>query len=279
MSINSVIPALWAKRLLENWNDEHVYVSCANRDYEGQIKEMGSTVKINSVGRITITSHTRNTNITAAEEIDTAGQILVIDQGKHFNFQLDDLDKAQASVSVMDAAMEEAAWGLADAVDDFCATTLNAAVPTGNTLSAATVGTGAGESDAYEVLVNLGVVLSENNVPKSGRWVVVPPWFEGMLLKDPRFVSFGTPENRKTAINGSIGRAAGFEIKVSNNVPSSTDILAGQKGAFTFAEQLKEMEAYKPELRFADAMKGLLIYGAKVTRPHGLAKIVATEGS
>lgn len=279
MSINSVIPALWASRLLENWNDDHVYVSCANRDYEGQIKEMGSTVKINSVGRITITSHSRNTNITATEEIDTAGQILTIDQGKHFNFQLDDLDKAQASVSVMDAAMEEAAWGLADAVDVHCATVLNAGVPTANTLSAATVGTGAAEADAYEVLVDLGVVLSENNAPKSGRWVVVPPWFEGMLMVDPRFVSFGTDANRKAAINGTIGRAAGFEIKVSNNVPSGTDIIAGVKGAFTFAEQLKEMVAYTPELRFADAMKGLLIYGSKVTRPHGLAKIVATEGA
>lgn len=279
MSIQSVIPALWAKRLLENWNDEHVYVSCANRDYEGQIREMGSTVKINSVGRITITSHTRNTNITAAEEIDTAGQILTIDQGQHFNFQLDDLDKAQASVSVMDAAMEEAAWGLADAVDVHCVTVLNAAVPSANTLTAATVGTGAGEADAYEVLVDLGVVLSENNVPKSGRWVVVPPWFEGMLLVDPRFVSFGTGENRSTLTNGRIGRAAGFEIKVSNNVPSNTDIIAGHKGAFSFAEQLKEMVAYTPELRFADAMKGLLIYGSKVTRPFGLAKIVATEGA
>lgn len=279
MSITSVIPALWAKRLLENWNDEHVYVSCANRDYEGQIKEMGSTVKINSVGRITITSHTRNTDITAAEEIDTAGQVLTIDQGKHFNFQLDNLDKAQASVSVMDSAMEEAAWGLADAVDNFCATTLGNAILGANTLSAATVGTGAGEADAYEVLVRLGVVLSNNNVPKSGRWVVVPPWYEGMLMRDPRFVSFGTGQNRETLTNGRIGKAAGFEIKVSNNVPSSTDVYAGHKGVFSFAEQLKEMTPYKPPLRFADAMKGLLVYGAKVTRPTGLAKIVATEGA
>jgi len=41
----------------------------------------------------------------------------------------------------------------------------------------------------------------------------------------------------------------------------------GYQGAITYAEQISGVEAYRPEARFADAMKGLHLYGAKVTRP------------
>ena len=40
------------------------------------------------------------------------------------------------------------------------------------------------------------------------------------------------------------------------------------KRAIAFAEQLSEIEAYRPELRFADAVKGLHLYGAKVVYPN-----------
>ncbi len=283
MTINNVIPALWASRLLQNLNNEHVYASVVNRDYEGDVKSMGSTVKINSIGRVTISNYTRNTDLASPETLQDAGQILPIDQGKSFNFQVDDLDKAQASISMMDAGMKEAAWGLADASDLFLAAQLSTNVATANILTPATVGRGAAERSAYQVLVDLDVKLSENNTPRADRWVVVPPWYEGMLRSDVQFVSYGTPENRATLTGGKpIGMAAGFNVYMSNNVPTSSGnpyIIAGYKGAATYAEQVAETVAYKPEKRFGDAMKGLLVYGAKVTRPNNLAYIVATRGA
>lgn len=44
----------------------------------------------------------------------------------------------------------------------------------------------------------------------------------------------------------------------------------GYRRALTFAEQIAKVEAYRPEKRFADALKGLHLYGAKVTRPGAL---------
>jgi len=44
--------------------------------------------------------------------------------------------------------------------------------------------------------------------------------------------------------------------------------LARTKRAIAFAEQLSEIDAYRPELRFADAVKGLHLYGAKVVYPN-----------
>ncbi len=279
MSFNNFIPALWASRILTNLNNEHVYAACFNRDYEGEVKSFGASVKINAMGRVTISSYTRNSDITAVEELDDAGQNLLIDQGKVYNFALDDVDVAQSKSALMSTAMGEASWGLAEVTDDYLAGILNASVATANILTAATVGTGPGEKDAYTVLVEMGVVLDDANVPSKDRWAVVPNWYSAMLQLDPRVVSFGTTANLSVYRGAVIHEAAGFMIRKSNNVPSGTDVLAGWKGAATFAEQILKSEAYSPEKRFADAVKGLHVYGSKVLRPDALAKIVATQGT
>ena len=188
--------------------------------------------------------------------------------------------------------LREMAEAMADAVDVFCNTTLQTGVAgttdgTGNRLPAATVGTGSGDDDAYEILVDLGVKLKEADVTDE-MWAIVPPWFTGMLQKDPRFTNYGTGPNRETLLNGKIGRAAGFEIKESNNLSGATSgtlavaggvytILAGVKDAATFAEQINKTEAFRPEDGFNDAVKGLHLYGAKVTRPYALASIAVTQ--
>src|SRR5690606_34727106 len=118
------------------------------------------------------------------------------------------------------------------------------------------------------------------NVPSEGRWVVVPMWYHGVLLKDPRFVSFGTDKNRANLRGEPIGEAAGLTIYKSNNVPegvsSDFTIIAGHKIAATFAEQIDKVEAFRPQNRFSDAVKGLHIFGSKITRPNALASVVAT---
>ena len=283
MSLNNMIPTEWALRLLDNLNDGHVYAPLLNRDYEGQIKAKGDTVKINSIGRVAITAYTKNGALSAPETLDDGQLMLAITEAQSFNFEIDDIDKRQQQPKMMDEAMQEAAWGLSDVADAFLATMLEAGVATAapdNTLSAAgAVGTGASDDDAYELLVDLGVLLDESNVPGSGRWVVIPPWYHGALLKDPRFVSFGTDANRSLLRNGQIGEAAGFTVAKSNNVPvsgSAFTVIAGYRGAATYAEQINDPEGYRPELSFSDAMKGLHLYGAKVTRPYALASVVAT---
>ena len=48
-------------------------------------------------------------------------------------------------------------------------------------------------------------------------------------------------------------------------------LIAGTNDAISFAEQVAKTEAYRPESKFADAMKGLCVYGAKLIRPDNLA--------
>ncbi len=224
---------------------------------------------------ITISDYTGD-DISDPEELDSALTELKIDRAKYFNFMIKDVDNAQSNPTLMDAAMQRAGYGMNDEIDRYLAQLLLDGVSEANTLN---VGSVDAES-AYEQLVELGVLLNESNVPMLGRWVVVPPWFHGLLLKDARFVGNGTGYNQAILQGGWVGDAAGFRIHMSNNAPETdgvTAILAGTSAAGAFAEQLVELEAYRLEKNFADALKGLHVYGAKVTQPSALAALLCSK--
>jgi len=303
MSISNFNPVLWSRGFLYNLNKAHVFADLMNRDYEGEVK-VGQAVKISSIGRVTVRDYTRNsgagntaasptiTGIYRPEILQGSSLFLTIDQQKYFNFEVDDVDAWQQQPKLMDKAMKEAAYSMANAVDVYCNTTIQTGVAgtangNGNRLTARTIGTGAGDDDAYETLVDLAVKLRESDVMGS-MWAVVPPWFIGMLQKDVRFTNYGTGPNRETLQNGKIGKAAGFEISESNNLSGATSgtlavaggvytILAGVKEASTYANQVDKIEAFRPHDGFLDAVKGLHCYGAKVTRPFALASVACTQ--
>ena len=91
----------------------------------------------------------------------------------------------------------------------------------------------------------------------------------------------GTQAGDRKLANGVVGEAAGFTILKSNNVPNTTGtkykILAGHSIATAYVEQILDVQTYKPEKRFGDAVKGLHVYGAKVVRPTALAELIANK--
>lgn len=289
MTINNFIPQIWAARLLANLNEAHVFAGLTNRDYEGDIRNVGDTVKINSLGRVTIGSYTKNSNMDAAETLTDAQTTLVIDKADYFNFQIDDIDRVQQKPKVMDEAMREAAYGLAREVDTELAK-IHTLTPADNKVGAdgnkAKLGLVLTAGSAlYDYLVDLKVKLDENNCPDDGRrWVVVPAWAHGALLKDSRFIN-ATEMGNTIRSNGLIGRAAGFNVHMSNNVTDDEQstptyrIIAGHPMAVSFAGQINDVESYRPELRFADAVKGLHVWGYKVVRPQLLATLYAKNAA
>jgi N4-gp56 family major capsid protein len=283
MAINNFIPTVWSARLLQNLQKTLVYGQEAviNRDYEGEIKAFGDTVKINNIGSISVGDYTKNSDMDDPEPLTDETRSLVINQAKYFNFQVDDVDRIQQNPKLMDEAMREAAYALRNAADQFIASHyVDAAQTIGNDATPVEPT----KNDAYEYLVDLSVKLDEADVPEQGRFVVVPPWYEGLMLKDDRFVKAGNLPSDQRLLNGVIGQAAGFLVLKSNNVPKvpagsgvteNYKVIAGHNIAWSFAEQVNQVEAYRPEKRFADAVKGLHLYGAKVVRPEALAVLSA----
>jgi hypothetical protein len=277
------IPTVWAARLLSALEKELVYgqTNVSNRDYEGDIRVAGNTVKIASVGDVTVDDYVKDTPIGDPQILTDTAQTMLIDQQKYFHFFVDSVDRAQQNVNTLDEAMRRSAWKLRDAADTYISGLMAAAVTAPNTIGTELSPIVPTVEDAYEHLVDLGVLLDEADVPLAGRFCVVPAWFHGLLLKDDRFINAGTLRSDRVLANGTVGEAAGFTILKSNKVPNDEGakykILAGHRIATTYAEQILDLQTYKPEQLFGDAVKGLHVYGAKVVRPTALACLIANK--
>lgn len=286
MAVTTFIPEIWSARLLYALEKAHVATNLVNRNYEGEISNHGDTVHINTIGAITVKSYTKNTDIADPEVLSTTDQTLVIDQSKYFNFQVDDVDKVQAAGELVDTAMGRAAYALADVSDAYLLGVIAAGAAAGNTIGSAAAPVALTASNVYENIVKLKTKLDKANVPNTGRTIVVPPDVHSLLLLDDRFAKSTATAGQEALINGLVGRIAGFDVYMSNNVKTGIgtdtgktpyfEITAQITDATTYAEQIIKTEAYRMEKRFADAVKGLHVYGAKVTDGTKIAKILAS---
>jgi P22 coat protein - gene protein 5 len=190
---------------------------------------------------------------------------LLIDQARYFSFKVDDLDAAQQQPKLIDAAADRAAYQLAEDADAYIAglyTGASASAPD-NTIETSQFTA----TNVYQKLVDLSVLMDQVNLPAEGRFVVVPPWVKGLLLQNSTFVTASAPE---VVLNGQIGQIAGLNVLVSNNVkttgsaPVVSHMVAGHPSAWTYAEQIVNLEGLRLEGSFADAVRGLFLYGAKV---------------
>ena len=286
MATTTFIPELWSARLLYALDKAHVATNLVNREYQGIIANQGDTVHINSIGAITVKDYTKNADIAGPEALTTTDQTLVIDQCKYFNFQVDDVDNAEVAGDLIDTAMGRAAYSLADVADAYLLKTIAAGAASGNTVGAASGPIALTSANVYENIVKLRTKLDKANVPNPGRTIVVPPEVYALLLMDDRFAKSDAAAGQSALLNGEVGRVAGFTVYMSTNVRTGTgtdtgktpyfEITAQVSTATTYAEQIIKTEAYRLEKRFADAVKGLHVYGAKVTDGSQIAKLIAS---
>ena len=121
--------------------------------------------------------------------------------------------------------------------------------------------------------------LTQSNIPMQGRYVVVPAWAEALLEQTQAFISVTDMQGNASQVfqEGFIGRAAGFNIMVSNNsveydtVNGAYVVQAGHPMAVTFGEQIVETEALRLQTSFSDPARGLHVYGRKLVRPDAIA--------
>jgi len=295
---NSIIPTFWSTTLLEDLKKELVFGSLTNSQFIGQIK-YGQSLKIFSVSDVRITDYSPVggfSPVTGSQaspwEPDRAyskeAATLTIDKAKAFQFFIEDLENRAVLVDLMSAIMRETTYALRDTVDQYIAGLFEAsaklyATDTNGTTEKAVTLTSV--KDFYDLLVDVDTLMNKNNVPRTGRWIVVPPELRALLLKDDRFVANASSgQAYMSLLNGEVGQAAGFTVKMSNNIPKAGDsgvtvpsgslrFYAGTNDALAFAYDVEKIETYRPENRFADAVKGLFVYGGKVIRPVCVYKV------
>ncbi|GAB2964389.1 phage major capsid protein [Saccharothrix stipae] len=287
MSVATYIPELWVAALIDPLETNLVYGQplVCNRDYEGVISEFGDTVTVNTVGEVSINDYVPYVTEVEPERINTAARKLKIDQAKYYSFEIDDVDKRQARGDLMTKSMKRAGFRMASTIDAYLAS-FYTGIPSGQVLPDwSTSGTDeeAWGKQAYWNLVDLGVLMTENDIPKEGRYATIPAWYTGLLQKNPNFTRVSEYGSSSVLLNGEVGRAAGFTLLETNNCPAPTGstnfVQAGIADALSMAHQITESEAFRPEKGFADAVKGLDVYGAKLMRPDLVAGVEVTRPS
>lgn len=281
MSYQNFIPTVWNESIDRELERLCVFVEDCNRKYEGKVKEKGETVKILGVGKPTIKSiafKDKNNQIDEAEEIEDTSIIMQISQIRYFNYKVGDIDKAQAIGGVMEALQNETSEALANEVDAYVAgmAKKEEAVklyPTAPKVVAGVAGTG--EINVLKALRDARKALTKNDVRQNTKVVAtVDADFEDLFVEAYTDKNTNNSDNLK---NGAIGMYHKMLIKSSNNVAVDKNgnslIMVRTQRAIAFAKPLTHTEAYRPERSFADAVKGFILFDAKIVRPKEMVVI------
>ena len=272
------IPEIFSPILLEALNSRLAYSALFNQDYQGSVT-YGNKVNILSLDPVTVGNYVVDTPIDY-QLLSDSKQELDINQQKYFAISLDDIDEIQSNADLMGAMARNASYQLQKTIDGFLATTASAGAGIVSGLGTTSVPLAINSANVKKTLLTIGRKMDEALVPRAGRVIIVPPWFvEKIVLAG----ILEATNNSEMLLNGYAGRYGGFDIYMATNVPNTTgakwQILAGTSIAGTMAVQLSKVETIRLETHFADALRGLAVYGSKITRPTTLAKAICDEAA
>lgn len=285
------VPEIWSGKLLVKFYAACAIAAIANTDYEGEIKDVGDKVIIRTVPDIQIRDYVKGQSL-VIQRPEAPNKELVIDKAKYFNFICDDIDKHQTDVKLMDSWSTDAAEQMKISIETGVLADIYADAPAANkglTAGIKTAGFNLGASsnplavskaNILDVIVDVGTVLDEQNVPSTDRWMLLTPWMCGNIkksdLKDASLSGDGTSILR----NGRIGQVDRFMLYHSNLLYQTTDgsdvvwhLIAGQRSALSFAAQMTKMESLRAESTFGTLVRGLNVYGYEVLKPEALCDI------
>lgn len=280
-----MVPEIWSKLILRNFDDYGVMADCVNRDHEGEIRYAGDTVRIAKLGDITVNTHSDNTAITY--QVPTGEElVLKADQQKNWGFRITTIEQKQANVKdLQEKYSARARYAITKTKDSYLQTLGLAGVDAGNQLGAETVT----KANIYDLCLELFQKLADSNAinddgkAEDGKrpFLILPPALVRVIKASPEAKN-ATTLGDETIRKGTIMQFAGFDIKQSTMlkaVEGAYSVLAGTKEGITYADQILETRAMEDKDYFGVFVSGLYVYGAKVVQPKALASAVITIGS
>lgn len=299
------IPAIWSGKLIEKFYDATVLAAIANTDYEGEIRSKGDKVIIRTKPTITINDYEADQELSVERPSSTHVE-LQIDQGKYFNTVLDDVMEIQSDLNMMSMWADDASEQMKITIDTdvlgfllgkaaaansgATAGRISGNIDLGATTAPLTVvprGAVVGTSvDPVDLLVAYGQVLDEQNIPETGRWVIVPAWLAAMIKKSELRDASLTGDGTSILRNGRLGMVDRFTIYVSNLLPAGVAgglaageyaVYAGHSHGLTFASQMTKVETLRSERTFGTLLRGLQVFGRQVTDNTAIVESIITS--
>lgn len=263
-------PEVWSAKLNVNLDKYGKYNDIVNRKYEGEIKKAGDMVYFYTYGDLEVQNYT-GSDLTF-EDPETNRQELLIDQKKYIAFTIDEIDKVQSNVDLVNGYTNRMSVGFAQTKDLFIH---NLAVAGAKEKMNNTAAVQVTKDDVWKTICDMYAILAGENAIIDGKdyagkrpALVVTPQFEGILKQAPQYFSnaFGNEVLRK----GQVGNIGGFDVFVNTNIANKggeETIVALTYDAITFAEQIVETDIVKAENSFKHKVKALHVYGGKVANP------------
>lgn len=305
LQANGFIPEIWSGKLIEKFYAATVLSAISNTDYEGEIKSAGDKVKIRTKPTITIRDYRADGDL-AVDRPEGSLVELAIDQGKYFNLILDDVMEVQSDLNLMSMWADDASEQFKITVDTAVlkgivgqavaanrgatAGAISGDINLGVTSSgplALTAAPAASKVDVLDLILRLGQVLDEQNIPETGRWLVLPTWAATLIKKSELRQAYLSGDGVSMLRNGRLGMVDRFTIYSSNLLPAGTTgglaageyaIFAGHAHGLTFASQFTKLETIRSERTFGNLLRGLQVYGYKVVDGKALTQAVVTKG-
>jgi hypothetical protein len=268
-------PTVWSRKLNLKYYAQTFLMDICNSDFEGEIKNQGSSVMIRNRPTVAITDYTVNQDIQYQDIVDEKVELL-IDKAKSFSFKIDDIDATQSNIAIMNELTQDAAYQMKIAIDALVLGSVYADAT--NALATLTMD----KTNVIDWIIDAEVKMEEANLPTDNRWLVIPPKAAGFIQKsDLKNASLSGDSKsivRSGMTNGRLGEIGGITLYVSNNLAKSGttyQCLAGHKSAVTFAAQIVKVENLRLQSKFGDAVRGLNVFGFKTLIPSGLVSMPA----
>lgn len=268
MALDTFKPEIWSAKIQQDLEKLLVGAEFCNREYEGEVKAAGDTVRILDLARPTITTTTDGAPITisAHEALVSSAIYMQIKQQSWFSQIINDSDKRQGISGVLEKIMSGGNYALANAMDSHI---FAMASDTDAVLDAAS----AYQLTADNILTKIDAAaqeLYENNVPANTpmELVLTPRAF---TLFRQAYMKADT-DNSNILANGKVAQYGGITIKMSNNVATASAgavdlMILRTKNAIAFIDQINNVETGRSELAFGDYIRGLALYQAKIAKP------------
>lgn len=267
------VPEVWSKKLNAKFYPNSVLDEIVNRNYEGEISGQGSKVMIRNRPTIAIGDYTANGSISYQDLTDDKVE-LVIDKAKYYAFKVDDVDAAQSDIRILNECTTDASKQMATHIDSDVLGTVYA--DAANALSS----TAATAANVLGWIVDAMTYLDEVDAPADGRFVVVPPWVCGNILKSDLKDASIAGDSTSILRNGRVGTIGNATLYMSNQIANNGttwNCIAGTKHAIAFASQVTKTETVRLQDTFGDAVRGMRVYGYKTIYPNALVHMPATK--
>jgi hypothetical protein len=281
MAYVNLQPTLFAEEINRDLERLLVFADGTDRRYEGLVSKQGDEVKIPAIGRPTISTVTmanRNADISDAEILESTATYLKIDQLKSFNYYIGDIDQQFAIDGMKEGYKKETVQGLANEIDIFIAKMAQSAdavlLQSSSVIPLVSQSTSAGILNQIDAAIQK---LWEQDVPFNEELELIITPRAYMILKQA-YVNIDT-NNSGMLEHGKVGKYGNVSVKVSNNVATLNDAGATDlcmlrtKRSISYVHPLTHLEPYRPEKKFADALKGFILFGGTIVRPKELVVI------